>query len=112
MFLVITVIFVIILCVLIVASILLQEDKAQGGIGFIGGTSQSFFGVSSGSILTRITSILFTIFLIILVVVSISISQKTVDLNIKKEVIKDVELSNYIDKKVDFLTTDTTSDKK
>ena len=33
--------------VLIVLGILLQEDKTGGGMGILGGSSQSFFGASS-----------------------------------------------------------------
>lgn len=112
MFLVLSMIFIIILCILIVASILLQEDKSHGGIGFIGGTSQSIFGVSSGSVLAKITSILFTIFIIFLVIISIVISQKTADFEVKKEAIKEVELSNYIDKRIDFINKDLSADIK
>ncbi|MBN2546487.1 MAG: preprotein translocase subunit SecG [Spirochaetes bacterium] len=112
MILIISVVLIIILCVLIVVSILLQEDKAHGGIGFIGGTSQSFFGVSSGSILSRITSVMLTILLISTVVIAIFIAQKTSDLSINSEAIKEAELTNYIDKKVDFKVIDATDDTK
>lgn len=70
-FIIIFSIILIVICVLIVASILLQEDKAGGGIGFLGGSSQSFFGASSGSILSKFTSILLAIFLILGIVVAI-----------------------------------------
>jgi len=110
MFLIISAIILIILSILIIITILLQEDKAHGGIGFLGGTSQSVFGSSSGSILTRITSILLTTFLVYCVVVAIVCSHKTSDLSIKKEAIKEAEITNYIDKKIDFKSTDLSGD--
>ena len=50
--------------VLIVLGILLQEDKTGGGMGILGGSSQSFFGASSSNFLVRVTSILLVIFII------------------------------------------------
>jgi len=45
-------------------------------------------------------------------VVAIVIAQKTSDLSINKEAIKEAELTNYIDKKIDFKAIDATDDKK
>jgi preprotein translocase subunit SecG len=54
-----------------VASILLQEDKSGGGIGMIGGSAQSFFGASSSSILSKITTILLTVFFVLSIAIAI-----------------------------------------
>jgi protein translocase SecG subunit len=85
---------IIFLCVLIIASILLQEDKSGGGIGIIGGSSQSFFGASSGSILAKFTSILLTIFLISGIVVAILTSRFSTKTTITESDINRTEYSN------------------
>jgi len=58
-----TVIFFII-AVLLVAVILIQSGSS-GGMGFIGGGSQSAFGAKTGNVLTRFTAILAALFLVV-----------------------------------------------
>ena len=82
------------ICILIIASILLQEDKSGGGIGALGGSSQSFFGASSGSILAKFTSVLLVLFILIGVAVAIISSRFTSETMIKSEDINRVEYSN------------------
>ena len=68
-------------CFLIIVSVLLQEDKSGGGIGIIGGSSQSFFGASSGSLLVKVSTVLVTIFLLLcvgLALISSSFTKGTV----------------------------------
>jgi len=58
-----TVIFVI-LCVLLVILILLQSDKSAG-MGILGGSSQSAFGSSTADVVTKITAYLVGFFMLI-----------------------------------------------
>ena len=55
-----------VVCFLMIGVILLQEDKTGGGIGIVGGSSQSFFGANSSSILVKITTVLFVIFMVLM----------------------------------------------
>ena len=57
-----TVLFVI-LCVLLIIIILLQSDKGAG-MGILGGSSQSAFGSSTVDVITKITAIMVTLFLL------------------------------------------------
>lgn len=103
------------ICVLIVSSILLQEDKSGGGIGVIGGSSQSFFGASSGGILSKFTAVMLVLFILIGVAVAIISSRFTSETMIKSEDINRVEYSNIKAKitevkKNDLKTNDTTND--
>jgi len=83
------------LCFLIIVSIFLQEDKSGGGIGIIGGSSQSFFGASSGSLLARITTVLTTIFLILSIILALISSTFSKDAIISKEDIFQSETYDY-----------------
>jgi protein translocase SecG subunit len=98
-----------------VLSILLQEDKSGGGIGFLGGSSQSFFGVSSGSILSKFTSILLVIFLISAIGIAIlsARSSKTItETDITKTEFSDYKAkTTIVDPNKDFLDEDLTEDK-
>ncbi|MBP7553997.1 MAG: preprotein translocase subunit SecG [Spirochaetes bacterium] len=80
---------------LIVSSVMLQEDKAGGGMGIIGGSSQSFFGASSSSLLSKITSVLLTIFLILAVVLALISSSFTKGSVISEMDIYESETSEY-----------------
>ncbi len=82
------------LCFLIIVSIFLQEDKSGGGIGIIGGSSQSFFGASAGSMLAKITAVLTTIFLILAIVLALISSTFSRDTIVSKE---DILLSETYD---------------
>ncbi|MCG8569577.1 MAG: preprotein translocase subunit SecG [Spirochaetes bacterium] len=97
------IVFLILNCVLMVLSILLQEDKSGGGIGMIGGSSQSFFGASSSTILSKITTIMLTVFLVLSVTIAIVSSSFTRQSVISVEDIEKTELEiadEGIEKKV------------
>ncbi len=115
LFILIFSIVLIVVSVLIVLSILLQEDKSGGGIGFLGGSSQSFFGASSGSILSKFTSILLVIFLISGIVIAIlsARSSKTItDVDITKTEFSDYKArTTTVDTSKDFKDKDLTEDK-
>ena len=104
---------VLFICVLIIVSILLQEDKSGGGIGMLGGSSQSFFGVSSGSILSKFTSILLVIFLVSGIVIAILSSRYSTESTITET---DITKSEYeskkiiVDTKKDLQSSDLTGD--
>lgn len=89
---------------LIILSIFLQEDKAGGGIGIIGGSSQSFFGASSGSILAKITSVLTTIFLILCIILALISSTFSRETIVSKEDILLSETYDYQAPKKRYLT--------
>ena len=57
-----TVLFII-LCVLLIIIILLQSNKSAG-MGILGGSSQSAFGSSTASVITKATSIMVFLFMI------------------------------------------------
>lgn len=100
------------ICVVIVISILLQEDKSGGGLGMIGGSSQSFFGANSSSILSRFTSIVFTILMLGCILFAIFASRFTTETSPTDKDISRVEYynSNITQvKKSDFIK-DNTSD--
>jgi preprotein translocase subunit SecG len=59
---VVTVVFAII-CVLLILIILLQSDKSAG-MGILGGAGQSTFGSSTADIITKVTAVMVTIFMI------------------------------------------------
>lgn len=72
---------------LIIMIILLQEDKSGGSIGMIGGSSQSFLGASSGSVLTKITTVLVVLFFVLSVVIGSLAAEST-----KKAALSEMEL--------------------
>ncbi|MCL1912117.1 MAG: preprotein translocase subunit SecG [Leptospirales bacterium] len=57
-----TVLFII-LCVLLIIIILLQSNKGAG-MGILGGSSQSAFGSSTASVITRATSVMVFLFML------------------------------------------------
>ena len=95
-------VFVLIDALLIIGSILLQEDKSGGGIGIIGGSSQSFFGSNSGSMLSKITTVLITIFILLIVVMGVISSSFTKGSSVSAQDIEAVEAQEY--EKVKLLT--------
>jgi len=58
-----TVIFFLVAVLLVI--VVLIQPGSTGGLGFIGGGSQSVFGTKTGSVITKITTILATLFFII-----------------------------------------------
>jgi protein translocase SecG subunit len=104
----------IVVSILMVIAILLQEDKAGGGLGSIlGGSSQSFFGASSGNFLTRITTIFLVIFFVFGIAVSILCSTATTDATITEQDIQKKQYENrtLVNTKTDFLKkTDQSTD--
>ncbi len=106
------VIILVFICILVVISILLQEDKSGGSIGMIGGSSQSFFGANSSSILSRFTSIVLTILMLTCILYAIFASRFTTETSPSDKDISRVEYynSNITQvKKADFIT-DNSSD--
>lgn len=84
-------IFMIVVCVLMTLVILVQEDKSGGGLGILGGSSQSFFGASSATMLTKITSVLLVLFFVLSLIIG-SISAKTTrDAQIGNKLISELE---------------------
>ena len=53
----------IILCVLLIIIILLQSNKSAG-MGILGGSSQSAFGSSTASVITKATSVMVFLFML------------------------------------------------
>ncbi len=51
------------LCVLLIIIILLQSDKSAG-MGILGGSSQSTFGSSTADVITKITTVMVTLFML------------------------------------------------
>lgn len=56
-------VFFVIACILLILLILLQADKS-GGMGILGGSSQSAFGSSTADVVTKITAVLVAIFML------------------------------------------------
>ncbi len=88
-----------IVCLLMIGAILLQEDKSGGGLGIIGGSSQSFFGANSGTILVRITTVLFVVFLVLMLVIGLMSSSFTKGSVISEKDITASETEEYVLKK-------------
>ena len=59
----------IIICILLILLVLLQQGK--GALGIIGGSSDTILGSSAGNVLTRITGVLATIFIVGAIVLSV-----------------------------------------
>lgn len=78
---VLTVIFAV-LCVLLIIVILLQADKS-GGMGILGGAGQSTFGSSTADIITKITTVMVTLFMLGSLGLSILESKKATSLKEK-----------------------------
>lgn len=92
---VLTVIFAI-LCILLILIILLQADKS-GGMGILGGAGQSTFGSSTADIITKITTVMVTFFMLGSLGLSILESQKAASL--KDKIFKsDTQQSGMIEK--------------
>ena len=86
-------VFVLIDAFLIIGAILLQEDKSGGGIGIIGGSAQSFLGSNSGSMLSKITTVLVTIFILLIVVMGVITSSFTKGSSISVQDIEDENMA-------------------
>jgi preprotein translocase subunit SecG len=85
-----------VLAVLLIIVILLQADRS-GGMGIIGGSSQSTFGSSSVDVITKITAVMVALFMAGSLGLSIMESKRTASLD--KDVIKsDVKPSGSIEK--------------
>jgi len=52
-------------CLLLIAMILIQDDQGEGLGGLFGGGSATPFGSRSGNVLTRFTSILAVVFIVV-----------------------------------------------
>jgi preprotein translocase subunit SecG len=95
----------------------LQEDKSGGGIGILGGSSQSFFGASSGNILAKFTSILLVVFLLSCVIIAIIASRTTTEITATRGDLDKAQQSR-LEAKItelnpdEILTNDETSDEK
>lgn len=90
-----TVLFVI-LCVLIIIIILLQSDKSAG-MGILGGSSQSTFGSSTADIITKITTVMVTLFMC--GSLGLSILQAYKERSIEKELLtEDAQSSGVVEK--------------
>jgi preprotein translocase subunit SecG len=61
-------------CVLLVIVVMLQSGKS-GGMGLFGGSGSSTLGSQGGDIMTRITTILGTIFLVVAILFTIIVSR-------------------------------------
>lgn len=83
------------ICIVIVVAILLQEDKSGGAVGILGGSSQSFFGANSGSMLAKFSAIMLAIFLIVGVLIAIVSSHVGIQANFTKSDIVKAKLSRY-----------------
>ena len=90
MVLALTVLFFIV-SVLLMLIVLLQPGSS-GGMGFLGGGSQSAFGTKTGNVMTRFTTILATLFLIVSFVLGyLNARQEKVDTQEMLEVQEEVE---------------------
>lgn len=56
-------VFFIILCALLIIIILLQSNKSAG-MGILGGSSESAFGSSTTSVITKITTVMVAVFML------------------------------------------------
>lgn len=86
----------IVLCVLMTLVILVQEDKSGGGLGVLGGSSQSFFGASSATMLTKITSILLVLFFVLSLIIGSLSAKTTRDAQIGNKLISELEFDTSI----------------
>lgn len=92
-----TVLFVI-LSALLVIIILLQSDKSAG-MGILGGSSQSAFGSSTADVITKITGVLVTLFMVGSLGLAIMESYRTRSLE-KDLLAPDAKTSGVIEKNV------------
>ena len=90
MVLALTVLFFIV-SVLLMLIVLLQPGSS-GGMGFLGGGSQSAFGTKTGNVMTRFTTILAALFLIVSFVLGyLNARQEKVETQEMLEVLEEVE---------------------
>lgn len=80
-----------VVCVLMTLVILVQEDKSGGGLGVLGGSSQSFFGASSATMLTKITSVLLVLFFVLSLIIGSLSAKTTRDAQIGDKLISELE---------------------
>lgn len=85
-----------VLSVLMTLVILVQEDKSGGGLGVLGGSSQSFFGASSASMLTKITSVLLVLFFVLSLIIGSLSARTTRDAQIGNKLISELEFDTDI----------------
>lgn len=85
-----------VLSVLMTLVILVQEDKSGGGLGVLGGSSQSFFGASSASMLTKITSVLLVLFFVLSLIIGSLSARTTRDAQIGNKLISELEFDTGI----------------
>ena len=84
-------------CVLLILIILLQSNRSSGA-GIFGGGSGSAFGASSGDVLSKITSVMVGIFLILGLFLSYLKSTSKVDIDtLKKEFSKKEEIPSSVE---------------
>lgn len=77
-----------ILCVLLIIIILLQSNKSAG-MGILGGSSQSAFGSTTASVVTKATSVMVALFMIGSLGLSVFESSKS---SLEKDVLSDAEV--------------------
>ncbi len=101
MVLALTVLFFII-SVLLMLIVLLQPGSS-GGMGFLGGGSQSAFGTKTGNVMTRFTTILAALFLIVSFVLGyLNSRQEKIEIQEMLEVQEEVEQLPDTDTSSDF----------
>ncbi len=93
--LILLIVLISVLSFLIIAAVLLQDDKSGGGMGIIGGSSQSFFGASSGSFLQKFTAIAFTLFVLLILGTAVYISKTEGSAIITNQDIENTEIADY-----------------
>ncbi len=95
-----------IVAVLLMLIVLLQPGSS-GGMGFLGGGSQSAFGSKTGNVMTRFTTILAALFLIVSFVLGyLNARQEKVDTQEMLQVQEEVEQLSDTDKSTDVIGED------
>ncbi len=95
-------VFFFIVSVLLMLIVLLQPGSS-GGMGFLGGGSQSAFGTKTGNVMTRFTTILAALFLIVSFVLGyLNSRQEKIEIQEMLEVQEEVEQLPDTDTSSDF----------